>query len=142
MTINWLIIAAIPVILVTFWLTILALLSYVSGWRKLAAGYTCKEPFIGTTWRFQSAEMRWLGIRNCLILGADARGLYMSMMLLFRFWHPPLLIPWTAINSRTKKKLFSEGVEFTLGPAPGVPLWVWPPIADKIRAAAGPAFPG
>lgn len=132
----------IPAIGITLWCAMLTVLSYLSGWRKLAAGYTHREPFPGETWRFQSGELRWLGIKNCLIIGADPRGLYLSMMLLFRFWHPPLLIPWGSIQVQNKKKLFNEGVEFRLGPGTGVPFWVWTTTANKIKTAAGAAFPG
>lgn len=139
---DWLIPGALPLIAAAAWLIMLTVLSYISGWRKLAAGYAYRKPFTGPKWRFQSAAMRWLGIRNCLIFGADERGLYMSMMLPFRFWHPPLLIPWQSVTAQKKKKLFSDGVEFMLGPPPGVRLWVWTVTAGKIRVAAGARFPG
>ena len=48
--------------------------------------------------------MRWLAhYNNVLTLGASQRGLYLASMFLFRFMHPPLLVPWSEIKVRRSK---------------------------------------
>jgi hypothetical protein len=79
--------------------------------------------------------------RGCLTLGASIEGLYMSVMFPFRIAHPPLLIPWTEIHVERQKLLFFPGVQFTLGRESSIPLWVTASIADKLKGAAGDAWP-
>jgi hypothetical protein len=49
-------------------------------------------------------------------------GLYLASMFLFRFMHPPLLIPWSEIKVRRQKGWVFEYVIFTLGHERAIPL--------------------
>jgi hypothetical protein len=40
---------------------------------------------------------------NVLTLGVSQQGLYLASMFLFRFMHPPLLVPWSEIKVRRSK---------------------------------------
>src|SRR5690348_17350056 len=80
---------------VTFWLAVCAIISFVGGWSALARRFRLRQPFVGSQWSGQSGHMRWIAsYGNCLTLGCNPGGLHLSIMLLFRFRHPPLLIPW------------------------------------------------
>jgi hypothetical protein len=73
---------------------IFPLIGRISGWGTLATFYRFSESFMGECWRFQSAEMRWKGgYNNCLTIGANESGLYLSVFFLFRLGHPQLFIP-------------------------------------------------
>jgi hypothetical protein len=37
------------------------------------------------------------GYNGVLTLGSDAEGVYLGVMFLFRFAHPPLFIPWSDV---------------------------------------------
>ena len=80
--------------------------------------------------------MGLVGIRNYLTIGASRKGLYIAMLLPFRFRHPPLFIPWSDIAVTQKRMLFMTGTQFPMGPSPGVTLWVSAGLADKLRQAS------
>jgi hypothetical protein len=82
--------------------------------------------------------MRWLaGYHNCLTIGGSPEGLYLAIMPLFRFRHPPLLIPWAEITVTRRRILLFEVVQFSLGWELDVPLCVRPKLAAKLVHAAG-----
>lgn len=80
------------------------------------------------------------GYHNCLTLGASQEGLYMSIMPLFRAGHPSLLIPWSQITIDSKNEYL--GVRFKLGSYPWVSLWLDQALTEKLKQAAGEAWPG
>lgn len=82
--------------------------------------------------------MRWTASYNgCLIVGCCAEGLYLATMPLFRFRHPPLLIPWTEILVTRRRILFFKYVRFGLGLELDIPLCFRPALADKLRSSMG-----
>ena len=136
-----------PGFIILFVLGLLFLLGHLiarlGGWTTLSALYRFQGSFLGTCWRFQSAQMRWLlGYNNCLTIGANPQGLYLSMLFLFRVGHPPLLIPWTDISIHSRAGRFSRSVEFRFVQAPRIPFRVSESFCRKIAEAAGTAWPG
>src|SRR5689334_20614770 len=109
---GWLVVI-LPVYLLTLWLLISATISFVGGWYSLARVYRAPVPFNGAKWRMQSGQMRWLAnYNNILTLGVNQEGFYLAPMFLFRFMHPPLLIPWSEVKVRRSKGWFFEYVTF------------------------------
>jgi hypothetical protein len=91
--------AIFPIYFRCLWLLVGATISVIGGWFSLAKVYRTQVAFDGTKWRMQSAQMRWLAnYNNVLTLGVSPLGLYLASMFLFRFMHPPLLIPWSEIK--------------------------------------------
>jgi hypothetical protein len=86
--------------------------------------------------------MRWLcGYRNCLTVGANSEGLYLSTLAFFPLFHPPLFIPWTEVSVVSKKLFFVAGVRFDLGRDTAAPLWVREQLAERVKSAAGQGYP-
>ena len=91
-----------PLYFVTLWLTIAAILSTFGGWRALADIFRAPDGFSvepGERFRARSIQVRRIALlpasyNNCITLGVTSRGLYLVPMLIFRFLHPALLIPW------------------------------------------------
>lgn len=110
--------------------------SLASGWRLLAARFAYSPEFRGRSWNWQSGQLRWVRYRNCLTLGANRDGLYLAILALFRFRHPPLHIPWKEITITPKRSFFRQGMEFRLGGEEGVPLWVSAALAERLRQAS------
>ena len=134
--------AIFPLYFVTLWLLVGAIISYVGGWFSLAQLYRIRVPFNGAKWRGQSGQMRWLAnYNNVLTLGASQEGLYLSSMFLFRFMHPPLLIPWGEIKVRKSKGWFFEYVTFTMGHQLAIPLRIRAKTAERLRNEAGNCWP-
>ncbi len=105
-----------PIYFLFLWLLAGAVVSFIGGWFSLAQVYRTQEAFDGAKRRMQSGQMRWLAnYNNVLTLGVSQQGLYLASMFLFRFMHPPLLIPWSEIKIRRSKAWVFEYVIFTTG---------------------------
>ncbi len=128
---------------VGLWIAISYLVARLGGWAKLATFYRFSGPFDGQCWRFQSAELRWkMGYNNCLTVGANSAGLYLSVLFLFRLGHPGLFIPWTDISITPGKRGFwSIYREFRFRQAPMIPFRISQRLAQRIKESAGSAFP-
>jgi hypothetical protein len=124
------------------WAIIFTLISRVGGWATLAEQYRCEETFTGPRWSFQRGQMRWMvGYNNCLNVGADPRGLYLSILFPFRLGHPPLFIPWRDISYSSKKVLWVKFVELRLGREVTIPFRISNQLAEKLKTAAGTSWP-
>jgi hypothetical protein len=126
---------------------LLWIISRISGWGLLARRFRAAEPFCGESWGFQSARFRWLcGYNNCLTIGANPQGLYLSVMpLLFplRLFHPNLLIPWQEIEVETGKMFFGlyDSAQFRIGTEERVTMRICGRLVKRLRQAAGSGWP-
>ncbi|HEV3051132.1 MAG TPA: hypothetical protein VGX50_12535 [Longimicrobium sp.] len=110
----WLVALIVGVWLVAFplfWLGITGLLSTVGGWRELARSYA-RDPaaFRGVRRLNATGSMgRFLLMRvnysHTLRVHVWRDGFGLSTMPLFRFMHPPLFIPWTAVRTCEERTL-------------------------------------
>ena len=134
---------AFPVFFIALWLSIVAVISYVGGWASLSTVFRAQFPFEGPSWGFQRGQMRFgTGYNGCLTVGASPQGLYLAVFPLFRFMHPPLLIPWNQIKVRRGKSwLLGEYVTFTLGYETAIPLRIRGKLAAQLRDAAAGSWP-
>ena len=131
-----------PIYFVCLWFLVTATISFVGGWLSLANPYRTRVPFNGAKWRMQSGQMRWLAnYKNVLTLGVSPQGLYLASMFLFRFMHPPLLVPWSEISVRRKKGGVFEYVTFAMGHELATPLRIRGKLAVKLRELAGSYWP-
>jgi hypothetical protein len=134
--------AIFPIYFLCLWFLVAATTSLIGGWFSLAKVYRTRVPFDGAKWRMQSGQMRWLAnYNNVLTLGASPQGLYLASMFLFRFMHPPLLVPWSEIKVRRKKGWVFETVIFTMGHELAIPLRIREKLAAKLRESAGNYWP-
>jgi hypothetical protein len=132
----------IPCYAVALWLLVSAVISYIGGWATLAKRFRFRPPFLGEKWSGQSGQMRWIaGYGNCLTLGCNQQGLYLAIMPLFRFRHPPLLIPWEEIKIARTRILFFRYVRFGLGRELDIPLYLRVRLADRLKRTAGHHWP-
>ena len=135
-------VAIFPIYFLFLWLLVGAIISYVGGWFSLAKVYRTRVPFDGAKWGGQSGRMRWLAnYNNVLTMGASQQGLYLASMFLFRFMHPPLLVPWTEIKVQRKKGWLFDYVTFTMGHELAIPLRIREKLAAKLRESAGRCWP-
>jgi hypothetical protein len=133
--------AIFPIYFLCLWLLVGATVSVIGGWLSLAKVYRTRE-FDGAKWGMQSGQLRWLAnYNNVLTIGVSPQGLYLAAMFLFRFMHPPLLIPWSEIKVRRKKGWVFEYVIFTMGQDLAIPLRIRGKLAAKLRESAGPNWP-
>lgn len=82
-----------------FWLAISWVLACTGGWRALAKRYRNATRRAGKLFPFASVGMRLgVGYGNCVFVRVDSEGIGVSVFPLFRFFHPKLFIPWSAIS--------------------------------------------
>jgi len=131
-----------PLYFLSLWLLVSAIGSLVGGWFSLAKVYRTRVAFNGAKWKMQSGQMRWLAnYNNVLTIGVGEQGFYVASMFLFRFMHPPLLIPWSEIKVQRKKGWVFEYVILILGHELAVPLRIRGTLAAKLRESAGNHWP-
>jgi hypothetical protein len=134
--------AIFPVLFVVMLCLSTGIISVVGGWSSLSIVYRAQVPFNGQTWTMQSGQMRrFTNYNNVLTLGANQEGLYLACMFLFRFMHPPLLIPWSEIKVRRTKGWIFEYVTFTLGHEQTIPLRIRAKVAERLQHEAGSRWP-
>ena len=124
------------------WLVVSILLSYTGGWATLARKFRYRPTFNGSRWRGESGYMRGIAhYRNCLVIGANPEGLYLSVFFPFRLAHPPMLIPWSEVTFSKSRVFFVTMVRLQLGREHPVPLSIRESLAKRIREASGNAWP-
>lgn len=67
------------------------------GWNHLLAGYRAARPPLGKKIGGASASIGPARYNGVIHLWLSDEGLYLRPMLLFRAFHPPLLVPWAHI---------------------------------------------
>ena len=93
---------------VAMWLLIGAILSTVSGWRELAGHFPVpgSSAVEGRQFRFASGTLGSAALpiryRYCLTCAVSPTGLRLSVLPLLRFMHPPMFIPWSAVERATR----------------------------------------
>jgi hypothetical protein len=137
-----------PLFFVLQFIALWALVSYgigqLSGWVSLSVRFRDSGAFYSYQWPFQSVRMRtlWGNYHNCANFGANETGLYMAVFPLFRVGHAPLFIPWSEIqvDSGNRGLIFKKR-KLQLGRQELIPLLVSVSLAEKLKGAAGQAWP-
>lgn len=85
--------------LLGLWLIYPAATAAIGGWSRLSVLYRAQVVFSGERMRVQGAQMgnvpyKWVKI------GADSRGIHLSMPAFFVFRHPSLFVPWEHLRLR------------------------------------------
>src|SRR5579863_9342449 len=131
-----------PAYFVLLWISVAAIISFVGGWFALSRVYRTRLPFQGTKWTMQSGQMRWrVNYNRALTFGASPQGFYMASMFLFRFMHPPLLVPWSEIRVQRTQGWMFEYVTLTMGHELAIPLRLRAALAAQLREAAASDWP-
>jgi hypothetical protein len=105
-----------------FWVFIVRRVARTSGWRDLATSYRAIAPFHGRKRCLQSGYVGGVSHGGSLILGADADGLYMSVLAPSRFGHQPLYIPWSDVAVHGEKRAFINFSVLTFAKHPNATL--------------------
>lgn len=115
------------------WLFVCFILSRVGGWEKLAKVYRYDGTFSGERWRFRSCKINeYANYNNCLTFGVNPKGLYMKVLPLFSFHHPPLLIPWTDIREEKVEGMIFTYLELTFTGVPEVRIRIIESLGEKL----------
>jgi hypothetical protein len=87
---------------VVLWLLFSAFLSVFGGWHELAERFADGKTLHGDQFWVRSGAIGWklfpVNYGNCLFVTVGADGFALSIVLLLRFMHPRLVIPWSAVE--------------------------------------------
>lgn len=120
--------------IIALWICVCKLISVVGGWKTLSQDYQANSAFDGQKLWLKSVGMRrWTNYSNCITVGVNKYGLYISILPIFRIGHPPLFIPWTDISTEeANRRLLPDGVKFYFTKQPEVPVILSKKLAAKI----------
>ena len=123
------------------WVGINAFQSGMCGWRELARHYA--DPGLGGEVLYGGSG--WLGqwrINRRLSLAPNVRGLKVGIGVLWKPWHPSLLIPWDDITINAASGVEGEGaVELQLRLCPGLRLGLDASTLVRLRELAARVGP-
>lgn len=86
------------VLLSALWSGVVFLMSYLSGWQRLALKYKAPLP-TRRLYTGISGRIGGVSYNGILRLGFNENGLYLHVMSLFGIGHPPLLFPWSMLKN-------------------------------------------
>lgn len=91
-----------PVAFVLAWVGATVLLSLMSGWHQLASRLRATSPIEGERYRFSSLSLGTgafpMSYRNCIFVTVGRSGFVLSVLFLYRVFHPPIYVPWSAVE--------------------------------------------
>lgn len=94
---------AFPFFFGAMWFGVVGLIGSLGGWGALAARYPAQPDESGHLFAMASASLGRgllpMNYNGCLKVRLGNAGIGLSVLLPFRFRHPPLTIPWTAVES-------------------------------------------
>ncbi len=89
---------------VTLWCVMALVFAHVGGWARLAKRYRAQQRPAGKTFRFQSGKFGGVNYSGVFTVVVAREGMYLSVMPFFRLGHPPILLPWEAMENFEKKR--------------------------------------
>lgn len=130
---------AIPILLVGFWFGVSQLLASLSGWRELAQKYGVGS-VSSFTRKTTGGRIGGVAYNGCLVVGANAEGVALSVLLLFRPGHAPIFVPWAELSMGAEGSV-AGATRLRFRAAPQVTLELPEIVADWLRSAAPSAAP-
>lgn len=87
---------------VIFFMAICGALSLMGGWYRLGESFKSDAPIDGERFRFRSGAIGRgafpVNYGGCLFATVGPKGFALSVLFPFRFLHPRLVIPWSAVE--------------------------------------------
>lgn len=110
-----------------FWCFVIGLLSFVGGWKRLAARYQTKREPRGKSFSGVQGQIGLVSYRGVLECTTNAEGFFLRPGFLFRFAHPLIFIPWSECHDVTRSSvIWMKWIRFDVGE----------PRAARLRLAA------
>lgn len=127
---------AFPFLLIGLWWLVCRLLAWVGGWHRLGKAYRAAGEYHGDTREFQSARLGFVNYRGILTVGANAEGVSLDVLAIFKPGHPALFVPWRDVHAARSKFLWIERVDLSFGAAKGVRMRLPSKVGNYLLNAA------
>lgn len=114
------------------WCAVLAILSFLGGWRRLAALHPAPDHMLttGREFTFQSARMRMVNYSLCVKVRIHDEGIVVSIAKLFSFMHKPVFIPYSEMKEPSIGRFVTEYIVFRTS---DVRIEIYGSSAEEIR---------
>lgn len=113
------------------------IVSYLSGWRKLAKLYPQSDIMEGQLFRITQGAVGRLRNKNVMRLRAGYSHLHFSMLRLFSIGHAPFSVPWSDVTgTQGKYFLFHRVARLTMVKAPSIRITVPADVGERVIAAS------
>jgi hypothetical protein len=137
MNVNQLIERYYPILIPLFWILVSSAVAALSGWKTLAEAYPLLSEPTGRKLRFQSATLRWSSNYTGLIhMSAGHQGLALSVFMLFRPGHAPMLIPWGDIRVEVRAGLIPS-LTLRFARKPKIPFIIGKALGQRLAEMSG-----
>jgi len=118
MSFNLFIIVAFIIWFSSLWISIMTLLSFIGGWKKLSRLYPLTLSSAGVSkvkYSMSSMKMGLVNYRSCSVISLTETGIILEIIKLFSISHKPIFIPYGKITGAEKGKyFFSTYTRFTV----------------------------
>lgn len=125
----------------SLWLAIGFALGKLGGWHRLAKHYAFTGTPEGTKFLMQAATFGMTRYKGALHFYASPRGVTIAPILLFRFGHDTLFIPWEDITFREERGALFTQYEWSFAREPSTTMTIHAVLHNKLIAQR-PALPG
>jgi hypothetical protein len=114
------VLVAFPIVFSALWIGITLVMSFIGGWRVLSEHYAASgKPAGFPELRRVTGMFGVASYKHVLTVITTDQGLYIANRTVFRFGHPPLFIPFSAIvDARRQTLFFWDYVAFDVGSPP------------------------
>lgn len=111
---------AFPIFFGALWIGITLAMSFIGGWHQLAKHYAATgQPVGGRGFPRVTGMFGVASYKHVLTVITTDEGIHISNRAVFRFGHPPLFIPFSAIvYARRQTLFFWDYVAFEVGTPP------------------------
>ena len=130
---------AVLIPVVGLWLLALVI-TPLYGWRNWARAYPAPSRAPHVRFLMRSGYVGRARYGSALNLGVSNEGLHLSVPLLFRIGHPPVVVPWSDISVVGKRGSYSTWVEYQFAKVPKSTLRIRKDVAEAISRASGGAL--
>ncbi len=111
MKVAWILAIALPSSII-LWVTVCFIIAQLGGWASIAAKHPSSNGGVDES-QFRGQTLRRFGLaslslgqslfatnyNNCVTIVVSENGILIEALFIFRFFHPPLFIPWSSVES-------------------------------------------
>ena len=107
-----------------------------TGWHQLSKRFRPPSKYPGqmklTRPFFNVCMKNWADYSGTIRIAVEENALHVSVILPYRFCHPPLCIPWKEIQFSRTKFLWRRYMVLTLGEQERIPMRISERMASKL----------
>lgn len=106
------------------------------SWAKLTKRYAAQHHFTGKTWNWQTMSIGNAAYPNCITVGSNSQGLYLSPFIIFRLGYSAILILWEQLSLRIEDRFFDRLNFLEVADCPEIKIMIDDRLLHRISQAS------